>query len=396
MKVLAVPPSSPTHLAAIVPLCWALRTAGHDVLVACQSDLVRPVRAAGLSAVEVGSAAPLDEEYRRHIHEQMFPLTAYGRRDQPMGQALWEQVGGAWSNLAIAQAAGYLALGRAWRPDLLLGDPAAVVGRVVGAALGIPTVSHRWGVDPTSGPFEVAARQALAPLCAELGLPGLPEPTLVIDPCPPSIQVEDAPPGLPVRYVPFNGTGTIPDWLLTRSTRRRVCVCMGASVLQLTGPRPVRRALAALAGVDDIEVIVALTAQNREVVGELPAGVRMVEALPLHLFLGTCDLLVGAGGSGTGLTAVACGVPQLVLPQWTDQFDFERRLTDAGAGFAIPDAADQADVDGIRSAINKLLDDPGYTESTQRLRAEIGATPSAHALVGVLEDLARTHRPARP
>jgi len=389
MRVLAVPVPASTHLAALVPVCRALRAAGHDMLVACQPDLIPAVRAAGLTAAEVGTDAQLTTGIGRFLPESMFPAHDFARRDTMMGRYLWEALALSFAAHAEEYVEDYLRLARAWRPDLVLHDHIALVGRVVGGVLDVPAVSHRWGLDPTNGPCEAKAKELLAPLCNRLGLPGVPDPAFIVDPCPPSLQVEDALPGYRVRYVPFNGAGTLPDWAVTRPSRRRVCVCMGATVTPLMGPDLTRRVVDALSGLD-VEVVVALTRRDQETVGELPAGVRVVESLPLDLFLGTCDLLVCVGGSGTGLSAAAYGVPQLVLPQWTDNFDFGRRLADAGAGISITDAAGQYDVDGLRAAAAKLLDDPGYTEAAQRLRAEIEAVPSPHDLVRALENLARS------
>jgi UDP:flavonoid glycosyltransferase YjiC (YdhE family) len=388
MRVLAVPVPATTHLAALVPACRALRTAGHDVLVACQPDLVPAVRAAGLIAAEVGTEADLTTGIGRFLPESMFPAHDFARRDTMMGRSLWEALAHSFAVHAEEYVEDYLRLARAWCPDVLLHDHLSLIGRVLGGVLGVPAVSHRWGLDPTNGPCEAKAREYLAPLCDRLGLPGLPEPGFIVDPCPPSLQVEDALPGYRVRYVPFNGTGTLPDWARGRPARRRVCVCMGSTVTSLMGPDLILHVVDALSGLD-VEVVVAMTPRDRETVGELPADVRVVESLPLDLFLATCDLLVCVGGSGTGLTATAFGLPQLVLPQWTDNFDYGRRLADAGAGITIADAAGQYDVEGLRAAAAGLLDDPGYTEAARRLRAEIEAAPSPHALVRALEDLTR-------
>ncbi|NED82142.1 glycosyl transferase, partial [Streptomyces sp. SID11233] len=65
----------------------------------------------------------------------------------------------------------------------------------------------------------------------------------------------------------------------------------------------------------DTEIVVTLPARHREALGPVGADTRVVDPTPLNLFLGSCDLLVHHGGTGSSLTACAFGVPQVVLPQ---------------------------------------------------------------------------------
>ena len=54
MRVLFTTYSQRTHLFSMVPMAWALRTAGHDVRFACQPKFAQEVTQAGLTAVPVG------------------------------------------------------------------------------------------------------------------------------------------------------------------------------------------------------------------------------------------------------------------------------------------------------------------------------------------------------
>ncbi|MEV8409225.1 hypothetical protein AB0R12_26575, partial [Streptomyces niveus] len=58
MRVLLVAPSSHTRLHHLVPLGWALRTAGHAVLIAARPAFTEAVTATGFVAVAVGTDAP--------------------------------------------------------------------------------------------------------------------------------------------------------------------------------------------------------------------------------------------------------------------------------------------------------------------------------------------------
>jgi UDP:flavonoid glycosyltransferase YjiC (YdhE family) len=48
MRVLILCTPVPTHFMPLVPMVWALRSAGHDVLVARRPDVMATVPAAGL------------------------------------------------------------------------------------------------------------------------------------------------------------------------------------------------------------------------------------------------------------------------------------------------------------------------------------------------------------
>jgi UDP:flavonoid glycosyltransferase YjiC (YdhE family) len=385
MRVLVVPPPSPTHLAAMVPFCWALRSAGHNVLVACQPDIIGSAHAAGLNAASLGEKAHLTDQVGRFLMQHMFPVEAFGDRDSSQGRRLWKGAADTFAAHAEKHLDDYLALTKAWQPDLVLYDHLTVVGRLITGITGTPGASFRWGIDPTAGPFETRAHDLLAPLCRRHGLEQLPEPTFIIDHCPVDLQVEDAKPGRAMRFVPHNGTGVLPDWVHDRKTRHRVAICMGATVLTLSGPEPVLAAIEALSELDDLEIVVAVTADQREELGtDLPDQVRVVESLPLNLFIETCDVLVCAGGAGTGLTATSFGVPQLVMPQWTDQFDYARRLADSGAGLNVPDAAGQSDVEHLRESLDRLLSEPSFRAAAQRLRREMAVQPPLHEVVADL------------
>lgn len=386
MRILVLPLPAAAHIGAMVSACWALRVAGHDILFACSSQLAGVVRSAGFNVVEITVPDQTMERFRLGMPREAFPEQAYGNRDDPAGARIWRRTAWAWFEHARRHLDAYLSFAQSWQPDVVLTDPLAVGGRLAGGVLGLPTVLNRWGVDPTGGPFEEEARR----LTGEFAGRDVLEPALTIDACPPVLQVPGARPGYQVRFMPYNGVGTMPDWAMTRPARRRVGVCLGGTVLSLAGPRALHAAVAALTEVPDVEVVVAVSASDRRIVGELPDGVRTVEALPLHLFLDTCDLLVHHGGSTTGLTATSFGLPQLVLPQFFDQFDYGRLLAAAGAGLCVPGAQGQADVERLRHMVTALLDDDGHAAAARSLAASMAAAPVFDPAV-----IARLAEPAR-
>ncbi|MGK8503787.1 nucleotide disphospho-sugar-binding domain-containing protein [Nocardia asiatica] len=376
MKFLVVPVPSSGHLLAMVPFCWALRLAGHEVLVASRDDVTATALRSGLNAVELSALNVPMDQLRTQVKPGMFPLPLFADRDQPSGQGLWQIAAQNWHNHARQYLDTFAEVATDWAAEVILTDPLATVGRALGAHLDLPVVVHRWGIDPTGGPFT----ERTAALAQEAGT-RLADPVAVLDICPPRLQAPDAAPGTSLGYVPFNGTGVLPPWHRDEHGRKRIAVCMGGSTLGLTGPRPLESVLAALAGIEDAEVIVALSAPDRAGVGELPGHVRVVEEVPLNLFLPGCDLLVHHGGSTTGLTAGWFGLPQLVLPQMFDQFDYARGLERAGAGLAAQTPADQGDIEALTAKIRTLLREPRFRAAAEQIGADLRAAPSPDDVV---------------
>src|SRR2546430_12968791 len=109
---------------------------------------------------------------------------------------------------------------------------------------------------------------------------------------------------------------------------------------------------------------------------------------PLSLLLDNASVVVHHGGAGCLMTALAAGVPQLALPFGLEQEMIARRLAEAGAGRVIRGSA--ADVDGIRTALRALLDDPDHALAVRSLAAQNAAAPSPAELVPALAELAKS------
>ncbi len=385
MRVLLLSTPVSTHFAPLVPIGWALQAAGHQVLVAGQPDLVGPSVDAGLSILPVGEAFHVAEVLAAGLPPGARHIEVQGR--PPEGQlGAGARV---WAMHARYTAEAYLRLAREWRPDLIVSDRLEFGARVVGAALGVPVVQHRWGVDVIATAAEAPARRTLAALCGRLGVAGgVPAPDLTLDPCPPGLQSPDVPAGTPVRFVPNNGTGVRPDWAARSGVRRRVCVSLGRLTLALGGLGLVRTIAEAAGGVPDCETVITVDAADADRLGPLPASVRVVDPVPLDLVLESCDAVVHHGGSGTELTATLFGLPQLALPQLLDAFVVGDRLEACGAGISLATAAEQNDPATVRAALTTLLDDPAPRQAAQALAAAMRDMPTPAALVPRFEELA--------
>jgi UDP:flavonoid glycosyltransferase YjiC (YdhE family) len=123
-------------------------------------------------------------------------------------------------------------------------------------------------------------------------------------------------------------------------------------------------------------------------------GVRVPSSVELHSWLShdevlpRTSLVVGHGGQGTTMAALAHGVPLLVLPldSKTDQPAVGRSVQRAGAGRVL---SRHASPRRIRAAVEELLDDGPHRAAAVRLGEQIRATNGAEEAARVLEDALR-------
>ncbi|WP_233621799.1 glycosyltransferase [Amycolatopsis sp. WAC 04182] len=121
---------------------------------------------------------------------------------------------------------------------------------------------------------------------------------------------------------------------------------------------------------------------DRERFGPRPDGVRIENFLPQQRILPYVDVVVCHAGSGTVLGALAHGVPLVVSPLATDQFDMAAQVDGAGAG-VLTDPGSPTRT-GIRDAVRTVLADPAYRESAASLAARIAAMPEPGSVLDQL------------
>ncbi|MGI5455116.1 nucleotide disphospho-sugar-binding domain-containing protein [Streptomyces sp. CA-249302] len=393
-----------SHYYPVVPTAWACRAAGHEVQVATMPLLADAVRASGLPAVEVGPAVrELKELFggRSHIagmEPDGWPddWPADPRTLSAKQRHFLENMGAMQCVIARSMLDPLLAHARDWRPDLIVSDAVTLAGPVAAAVLDVPNVRYQWGIPylqriewrlDGGGPLP-----GFTELLAEYGAGPHREPDAWLDPCPPSVRYTTDERTLPLRYVPYNGPGGVPDWLYTSGGRPRVCLTWGGTTAKALGPAmldAVHQTIDAAAGLD-AEIVVAASPALRELLGELPEGTRCAVGLPLQLLLPTCAAVVHHGGPGTSLTAAACGVPQLSVTRIPQLTVTGRRLARTGAVRHLRQSdvpAGDAGVRLVRTGLRSLLDDPAYTAAARSLRDEIEAQPSPADVVRDLEKL---------
>jgi UDP:flavonoid glycosyltransferase YjiC (YdhE family) len=164
MRVLLTTPSSTLRMHALAPIGWALRSAGHEVLMACHREFAAAVNRTGLVAVDVDDLVEFAE---------------------------------------------------VWRPGLVLWDQRAPAGSVAARSCDAASVLVRGFADHAdhadhAGPAEDAPHDA------------------VLDSTPPSMRTLTADRCIDVRYVPYHGPAEIPSWLRRTPRRPRILVALPA------------------------------------------------------------------------------------------------------------------------------------------------------------------------
>ena len=390
MRVLMMTTPVATHFTPMIPLGWALRAAGDTVLVTGQPDIAKAAHGGGLSVAVVGDEVQVKDLVTAALPDGVRSVEVGGKP----GEAQLAAGARVWIMHARYLVRSYLRLAREWAPDLIISDRLDFSAPIVGALLGVPVVAHRWGVDPIAQAAWGPAARTLRGLCRRFGLDGLPEPTMILDPSPPGMQVPGIAQGTPIRPVPSNGCGLMPDWALRRGAERRVSVSLGWLTLSMNGLPLLRNVIDACGALENTETIVTAEPEFRDRLGAVPPSVRVVDPLPLDLFLGGCDAVVHHGGSGTSITATAFGLPQIALPQYLDAFHVGERITACGVGLSLDDAAAQNDPAAIRDAVHAVLTKPGYAEAARELRQAVERMPPPADLVDLLRDVAATGRAA--
>jgi glycosyltransferase len=385
MRVLVTSAPILSHLWDVVPLAWALRSAGHDVRLATLANIAAEARETGLTALPIGPVRD-PEALNRFLPDR----NSKGRPGNKGHHVEFARLAAVVSGFL---ARGLLGVLDHFRPDVVVHEPSDMAGPLIAQYLGIPAVHVSCG-PPFPVRWASAREKSAAGLRRHFGMdPRVAPPTLVIDVCPPSFQAMLTPLAAPhqeMRFVPYNGPGPVPGWLAGPPSGRRVCIAMGTGWGRRSLLLRARIAWAISSLGLGTEIIMPLV-PGRTASVPLPPAVRVVDWLPLKLLLASgCDLLVHHGGPGTMLTGLSYGVPQLTAILEAHGAAAEHRINSrllvaCGAGLALTGLA-KPDEDIAESA-RLLLTDPGYRRGAQAIAAEMAGQPSPAEVASAIEDL---------
>jgi len=261
MRVVFTVWPAPAHLYPLVPLAWALQSAGHEVCVASHPVLTETIAGVGLTPVPVGDPTvppmgpgkPYPAE-RARLDEVTRQLTLDPAQRDPwdifyqfMLPAIWDfHPAGASPDQPRPGVDDLVEFARHWRPDLVLWDPcwpgAAVAARAVGAA----QARLLWGQDYFAWSLdEFAAQRAGAAALGEHPLVEAVGPVAqrhhvalddellrgqwTVDPVPTGARLSARTRTVAMRWVPFSAQTPAPPWLYEDPGRPRIGVSLGLS-----------------------------------------------------------------------------------------------------------------------------------------------------------------------
>jgi UDP:flavonoid glycosyltransferase YjiC (YdhE family) len=348
MRVLFASTRGAGHVGPLVPLARACLHAGHDVLLAAPASAPRhdlPFRAVAEPAAEDVAAVwkpvwPPSPVPAERVVGDLF-VRLYGRTALPdMLEAVSE-----------------------WRPDVVVRESMEFSSAVAAERYEVPQVRFGIHLDAEND----ARVHELAPL-----------PDSVVEAIGRSPLLTLAPRsfGGPAGIRRFRDSRPAP-----RAPRPLVYVSFGSETpASELFPGLYRAAIDALADLP-VQVLVT-TGRDPAELGPVPPSVWVERWVPQAAVMPHAAAMVGHGGSGSTLMALAAGVPQVHVPLFVDGPANARRVAELGAGIAL-DGGPEAD---MGRAVREVLEMPRYSWGAGLVAAEIANLPPIAEAMALLED----------
>ena len=122
---------------------------------------------------------------------------------------------------------------------------------------------------------------------------------------------------------------------------------------------------------------------------DAPKNVTVVDRAPHSEVLRHAAAMVTHAGHGTVIKALAAGVPVVAVPLGRDQLDNAARVAHHGVGLRLKP---KASPDAIAGGVRRVIDEPSFAASAERMAAAIAVETADDLAVKELEELAA--RPA--
>lgn len=123
----------------------------------------------------------------------------------------------------------------------------------------------------------------------------------------------------------------------------------------------------------DVNVLCSIGRSIRpETLGDVPQNVTLMPFTPQLKVLAHADAFITHAGTGSVMEALHFGVPCVCVPQMDEQCFTAHRLHQLGAASAVL-TRPEVSAETLRSALQKLFDDPAYRQNAQRLSEHMHA-----------------------
>jgi UDP:flavonoid glycosyltransferase YjiC (YdhE family) len=290
-----------------------------------------------------------------------------------------------------------------WHPDVIVRETAEFASLVVAEERGIPHVQVIAGLDRLLDSVLETIEDLWDQLECPAGAAGLlraPRWTLL----PRSF---DSPsrlaPHEPVRFrlAPTSDAASVlPDWW--GSSRDPLIYVTFGSVAAGIGQFPLLYA-SVLEALADTPARVFMTlgrGGDPDALGIVPGNSHVEQWWPQEQVMPHAALVLSHGGFGTTVSALASGVPQVVVPLFAfDQFETASRVSEVGVGVTVPSRKDlqrtapsmtlatPSLLDELRKAVIAVLSDQAINQRAGSVAAEMATLPECADSAGQLEHL---------
>ena len=383
MRILFATTRGAGHLGPLVPFAHACVAAGHEVLVAAAPSIEAHVRRAGLpfAAVDEPDEATMAETWAR-VQAAANPV------DQ--ARIVFEDVfAGEFARSALPKL---LLLADHWLPDVVVRETCEFASAAGGRGDRRPgrpcrllsLRARRARLRPLRPAVAPAGRRSHLPPAAR---DRSDEPYLTLAPRALEHPSSPALAGTRRFRAPKLPRRPLPDWW-DGSADPLVYVSFGSSAAG-NGffPDVYRGAVDALAAAPVRVLLTVGTEVDPADLGPVPAHVHVERWVPQGAVMGHAAAMVGHGGSGSTLAAMAAGLPLAVVPLFADQPENAQRVADLGAGLRLDG------VTRLAEAVEPLLADPSYRERAGAVAAEIAEQEPVARAVGLFEEIAEAGLP---
>jgi UDP:flavonoid glycosyltransferase YjiC (YdhE family) len=384
VKVLFCSTGLAGHFNPLVPFLDAARVRGDEVLVVVPSSLVSVVEELGLSHLE---SEPPDPTESKELWKRAARVP-----HRQAARLLDGEFFGRLTTAAMLPAVESAC--DSFRPDVILREPCAYAGAVVGVRRMIPHAQ----VAISTAQTEWSVIDLVAPILDdfESGMEAVLRSTHYISRFPSSLDPSPFPNTLRYREEE-NHEDAWRDAPWATTTMPLLYVTLGSITGSLDTAAPAfRRALEAVEGLGVQVLLTTGQGFDRKLLGPLPEDVYVEPWVPQgHVFTHATAVLCH-GGSGTTYGALAAGLPLVFVPMFADQRTNARLIAVAGAGVVVEvgrksepgfRTIEVDDVPRIRRAVIEVLAQRTFRDGAQRIAKEIRSMGSAQDCLVELEQL---------
>ncbi|WP_191296559.1 glycosyltransferase [Lentzea cavernae] len=367
MRVVVVSGGDPGHVVPAIALCLRFAEAGDTPVLLTGDRWVAAARSEGITASRVAGLSLAD------------------LKDAPdLGLALHDQA----ADLALALVPQLTAL----KPDLVVCDVLALGASMAAELVDVPWVQlsphplyepSKWlppmgsGLEPGTGVRGRLRDAVLRALTARSLRQGARQRAVVRQ----RIGLTGAEPGPAARLIATLPALEVPrpDWprdahvvgpLLWEASRETLSPPPGDAPLVMIAPSTAWTGAEGMAEMTlealrdkDVRAVVSTFAPAPE---GLPEWARSGPGKQDEL-LRQAGVLVCGGGHGMLVKALRAAVPVVVVPGGGDQWEMASRVARQGSGLVVRPST----VEGLRDAVTRVLDDPGFAEAAARAAATI-------------------------